>query len=68
MNSKKYFYVPCDGGGVVNNDFRLYFRLYVQEEGGIPKLVEQGLVNLLEGWQSKYKATLSHTNPYPEYD
>lgn len=63
----KYVYVPCDAGGNVNNEFRMYLRLYKHtDEGQI--LVEQGLSDLIPGWEKKYDATLQIENPYPTLD
>jgi hypothetical protein len=60
----KYYYVACDGGINVNEEYRHYFRLYKETDNG-PILVEQGLKDLVEEWGKKYKAELSLTDPYP---
>lgn len=64
---KKHFYVACEAANT-NPGFEHYFRLYVQKNGDIPKLLEQGLPELIDGWESKYGATFQVENPYPEFD
>ncbi len=63
----KYVYVPCDGGGNVNKEFRHYFRLYKHNDKGY-FLLEQGLADLIPEWEQRYKATLQGENPYPNLD
>jgi hypothetical protein len=63
----QYVYVPCDADGVVNNEFRHYLRLYkIVDEAYI--LVDQGLADLIPGWEKKYDATIQIENPYPTLD
>lgn len=69
MTEKTYYYVPCYGGPNVNQEFAHYFRLYVDKGDGRPLLVDQGLVDKLDGWIAKYPGvTINVNNPYPQLD
>jgi hypothetical protein len=66
---KTYYYVPCDGGPNVNQEFRHYFRLYVDKGDGKPLLVNQGGAELIPIWEAKYPGvTINVNNPYPLLD
>lgn len=53
----------------VNKGYEIYFRLYRYQKNKAPILVEQGLFDeCAKRWEDKYKATLTHDNPYPTYD
>lgn len=65
--SNNYVYVPCDGGAIANQEFRHYFRLY-KITNKVYKLVEQGLADLIPGWEKRYAATMQTENPYPNLD
>jgi len=49
----EYYYIACDGGKMVNQEYRHYFRLYNKKQDQSPILVDQGLPN---------------KNPYPNLD
>lgn len=63
----KHYYVACDAGMNVNSSHRHYYRLYENKEN-IPTLIDQGLADKIEGWETKYSAVLELTNPYPKLD
>lgn len=64
----KFEYCYCDAGVTKANEaFRHYVRLYKVENGKYI-LFDQGLVDKIQGWESQYSATMTTSNPYPEFD
>lgn len=70
MAADTYYYCPCQSRDTKSNEaFQHYFRLYKKVEGGKDILVEQGNhMGITDGWEKKYRATFTATNPYPLLD
>jgi hypothetical protein len=64
----EYYYVACDGGKMVNKEYRHYFRLYNKKQDQSPILVDQGLPNKIPLWEKEFSAILEYENPYPNLD